>query len=569
MKPYGCHVALAATALWVATPLPCGAADENDPVLRFTDATREAGIRLELTCGEAPSREILEVNGGGVAFLDYDDDGDLDLFFANGATMKDPEHGPGSRLYSNDGRGKFTDVTRRLGIELRRWANGAAVGDYDGDGDDDLYVTCFGRNVLLRNDARGDGRRFVDVTSEAGVGDPRWGASAAFGDVDGDGDLDLYVANYIEFDVADPPARAMFKGAPIFGGPSGMGAPTDVLYENLGQGKFDDVTRKSGCIPAQPGYSMGVVMLDVDRDGKQDIYVGNDSTANFLFHNLGQGKFEEIGVISGLASNYDGRNQATMGIAVADVDGNGHADFFTTNFSSDTNTLHLNLGRTLFDDRTSQFGLAAISRPFLSWGTGFYDFDSDGDEDLFIASGHIYPEATTHEIDSDYQQPPLLFARSGKRFERRIEAGDMFETRYSGRGTAFGDIDDDGDVDIVMSTLNEPVRVFRNDAPRRDVVVVELRGKPGNLRGLGSLVELVSGEAVQRRWIHGGSYQTVDAPLAYFGLGESFDRKRLVLRVTWDDGTVSEHHGVPANRRIVITEGKEAFGVAKLSGRSR
>jgi hypothetical protein len=360
----------------------------------------------------------------------------------------------------------------------------------------------------------------------------------------------------------------MFKGAPIFAGPMGLVAPANVLYENQGDGKFRDVTAKSGCVPSRPGYSMGVVILDVDRDGRQDIYVGNDSTANFLFHNLGDWKFEELGVTSGIAANFDGRNQATMGIAVGDVDANGYPDFFTTNFSSDTNTLHVNLGRGLFDDRTSQFGLAAVSRPFLSWGAGFYDFDSDGDEDLFIVSGHIYPEAETHEIDSDYKQPLLLFERSGKRFERRIDAGGVFKRAYSGRATAFGDIDDDGDVDVIMTALNEPVRVFRNDATRRDVVVVELRGAGGNLRGQGSMVELVAGEAVQQRWIHGGSYQAIDAPAAYFGLGDGHEGRQVVLRVTWDDGTRSEYRDVPVNRRILVTEGADGFETAALRGRS-
>ena len=488
--------------------------------MRFVDVTRGAGVDFEMTSGKVPSREILEVNGGGVALLDYDNDGDLDLFLADGATMDDPEHGPGSRLYSNDGTGKFEDVTERVGIALKRWAMGVAVGDYDGDGDDDLYVTCYGPNVLLRNDTSNGDRRFTDVTDDAAVGHPGWSTSAAFGDVDGDGDLDLYVANYLEFDIAAPPERKVFKGAPIFGGPAGLTASPDVLYENLGDGRFRESTGSSGCVPQRPGYGLVVAILDVDDDGRQDIFVGNDSTANFLFRNLGGGKFEEIGVASGIASNYDGRNQATMGIAVGDVGGNGLADMFTTNFSSDTNTLHFNLGHRLFDDRTSQFGLAVVSRPFLSWGTGFYDFDSDGDEDLFIASGHIYPEAATHEIDADYEQPVLLFEREGKRFVRNLRAGAIFERRYSGRSVTFGDIDSDGDVDIVMTVLNGRPRVFRNDSPLRNVVVVAPRGRGANRNGLGSRIDLVAGKTTQRRFIHGGSYQSVDAPEAYFGLAK-------------------------------------------------
>ena len=304
--------------------------------IRFTDVTADSGVDFTMTSGKTPSRYILEVDGGGVALFDYDRDGDLDLFLANGATLDDPEKGPGSRLYANKGRGKFLDVTEKVGINLRRWAMGVAVGDYDGDGADDLYVTCFGPNVLLRNDVAKSGR-FTDVTEKSGVGDNRWGTSAAFGDLDADGDLDLYVANYLEFDTENPPDRAgkMFLGVNVMAGPSGLPPQQDVLYENRGDGTFRDVTSKSGCLPGKPGFGLGVLVFDMDLDGKLDILVGNDSTENFLFSRGDDGKFVNRGVPSGVASNYDGGNQATMGIGVADVDGNGYADLFTTNFSSD------------------------------------------------------------------------------------------------------------------------------------------------------------------------------------------------------------------------------------------
>jgi hypothetical protein len=256
-----------------------------------------------------------------------------------------------------------------------------------------------------------------------------------------------------------------------------------------------------------------------------------------------------------------------MGIAVGDVDGNGYADLFTTNFASDTNTLHVNLGDGFFEDRTSQYGLAMISRPYLSWGAGFYDFDSDGDEDLFVASGHVYAGAKKHKLDAGYKQPPLLFERRGRRFKLNNEAGGMFQSRYSARATAFGDIDDDGDVDVVMTTLNGPVRIFRNDSRRttpaggqRSFVVVELRGPRGNPRGLGSMIELIAdgngsaaGVAGQRRWIHGGSYQSCNAPRAYFGLGSLPPAAKLTLRVTWPDGKITEHAGVSPNQRVVVS----------------
>ncbi|MEE9294882.1 MAG: CRTAC1 family protein [Phycisphaerae bacterium] len=534
--------------------------------IRFNDATAGCGIDFAMTCGKTPSREILEVNGGGVAMFDFDNDGDLDLFFANGAPMGNPDLGPGSRLYANNGDGTFKDVTRRLDIVITRWAMGVAVGDYNNDGYDDLYVTCYGPNILLQNSCHNAIGGFVDVTEEAGVGDDRWGTSAAFGDIDGDGDLDLYVANYLEFDVSNPPDRSgkTFKGVPVMAGPAGLTPQGDVLYENLGNGTFRDITRPTGCVPAEAGYGLGTVILDMDGDGKQDIYVGNDSTENFLFRNLGNGRFQDIGVVSGIASNYDGNTQATMGIAIGDVDANGSPDVFTTNFSSDTNTLHLNLGSGLFDDRTSQFGLAMVSRPFLSWGTGFYDFDLDGDEDLFIASGHVYPETATHEMDTEYRQRPLLFERRPKRFHLNVDAGEMFSSRYSGRATAFGDIDDDGDVDIVMTTLNGPVHIFRNDSPRGNVVVIQLQAAGGNHRALGSMVELVAGDRVQRRWIHGGSYQSSDAPIAYFGVGPTALVDDLVVRVTWPWGTTTRHRGIPLNRKITIRAGAETFRATPL-----
>ncbi len=524
--------------------------------IRFVETTKSSGIDFTMTCGQSPSREIIEVDGGGVAMFDYDNDGDLDLFFANGATMADPEHGPGSRLYANNGDGTFRNVTDRAGIKVHRWAMGVAVGDYDGDGFDDLYITCHGPNILLHNEPNEAGRRkFRDVTDKAGVGDARWGTSAAFGDIDNDGDLDLYVVNYLEFDVRNPPDRAgkEYRGMPVMAGPAGLAPQADVLYENRGNGTFADITQESGCTAKEPGFGLGVVILDFDGDRRQDIFVGNDSTANFLFRNQGGRKFRSAGLISGVSANYEGFTQATMGIAVGDVDGNGYADLFTTNFASDTNTLHVNLGDGFFEDRTSQYGLAMISRPYLSWGTGFYDFDSDGDEDLFVACGHVYAGATEHKLDAGYQQPPLLFERRDRRFQLNKEAGGMFRSRYSGRATAFGDIDDDGDVDVVMTTLNGAVRIFRNDSPRRSVAIVELRGPRWNPRGLGSMIELIAdGVTGQRRWIHGGSFQSCDAPRAYFGLGNLPPDTKLTIRVTWPDGKTTQHPGVSPNLRVVI-----------------
>ncbi|MBX3394480.1 MAG: CRTAC1 family protein [Phycisphaerae bacterium] len=555
--PSGAAVAaIAATCLGTSAIAP--ASD-----MRFTDVTKASGIEWVMTCGRLPASEILEVDGGGVAFIDFDNDGDLDLFFANGATMKDPENGPGSRLFANRGDGTFEDVTEKLGIRLTRWAMGAAVGDFDGDGWDDIYVTCYGPDVLLRNECfRKEGPRFVDVSAEAGISrDHRWGASAGFGDIDGDGDLDLYVANYLEFDVKNPPARTekTFKGVPVMAGPAGLIAEDDILYENLGGGKFRDITKAAGIVEEPPGYGLGVRLFDFDSDGRLDIFVGNDSSGNYLFRNLGEKKFEDIAIPAGVFANLEGTTQASMGIGLADVDGNGHPDLFTTNFSSDTNTLFLNLGDGFFDDRTAQFGLGLISRPFLSWGCGFFDFDHDGDEDLFIASGHVYPEAATQKIDSEWAQDLLMFERNGKRFQRITDCGEMFARKFHGRATAFGDIDGDGDIDIVMTTLNGPVYIFRNDSKPRDWLIVEPDGPKGNHRGYGSMVELRSSAGTQRRWITGGgSFQSTDAPSAHFGLGDFKRAENWTVVVRFPDGKLVNAAVEKPNRRMRIAHPSRA-----------
>jgi hypothetical protein len=509
--------------------------------LHFTDATERSGLRMTLTSGAGRPSQILEVKGGGVALIDYDDDGDLDVFVPNGATLDAPTRGPGARLFENLGGLRFKDVTAASGIAFRGWGMGVAVGDVDGNGFDDIYVAAFGPDALLLNDGH---KRFTDGTAAAGLGDPRWGAAAALADLDADGDLDLYVANYLEFDPAHPPPGATFRGLPVFAGPQRLTPTPDLLYENLGGGRFKDVSQASGIAAAKPSFGLGLAILDFDGDARPDVFVGNDSMPSFLWINRGGLRFEDRALALGLALNGDGEAQATMGIAVGDVNADGRPDVFTTNFADDTNTLRASLpGGAGWEDRTRQYNLGAVSRPFLGWGTAFHDFDLDGDEDLLAFNGHVYPEASPDTMDSTYRQTPLLFERAGARFERvRPEsAGPWLAEVHVDRSAAFGDLDGDGDVDVVVAERGGPIRLLENDGARGPSLAVSLRDRRpgvGNRHGLGSKVVLRQGDAVQTRWIvSGGSFQAVSAPAAYFGLAGAGP---MTVEVTWPDGTVQK-----------------------------
>jgi len=532
----------------------CSEVDSTIPLsnIKFTEVHTDISPTV---CGEKDPTQILEVNGTGLALLDFDNDHDLDLFVVNAASIETFSSGPGCRLYENKSTRNsivFSDVTDRAKINVSKWANGVAIGDVDGDGNDDIYITCHGPNVLLMNN--GDGT-FRDATNLAHVGDERWGTSAAFGDLDGDGDLDLYVCNYLVFDPDSPPPRARYKRQSVLGGPHDMTPQSDVVFENMGDGTFQDVTVLWG-FDAIPSFALNVAILDFTGDGLMDVFVGNDSMSNRLFVNTGESptRFEDVGLQSGVSMNGDGAMQATMGIAIADVDGNQRPDIFTTNFSSDTNTLHLNDATGFFDDRTQQYRLGLSSRSLLGWSCGFHDFDLDGDEDLLIVNGHVYPEATSETMDSERAQPMVIFERFNDSFSRYKESSpSTLFTPHRDRAAVFGDLDLDGDTDVIVNQRGGAVRVLRNDAIPSNPLVIHLRGNRQNPRGLGAAVHLLLDDgSVVSRWNHDGSgfQSSVSIPISIHLGGKML----LSIDVVWADGTRQTVVEPPEHGALVIQQ---------------
>ena len=522
--------------------------------VQFVDAARQIGIDFTHVSGGAEQRYILETMSAGAAFFDYDNDGHLDLFVVNGTRVEGAPPQAGNRLYRNNGDGTFNDVTKKAGVESVGWGMGCAVGDYDGDGDDDLYVTNWGPNTLYRND--GDGT-FSDVSLDAGVGDARWGTSAAFGDVDGDGYPDLYVNNYVAFDLANPPGGGEmcsgWKGLTVFCGPQGMDADSDVLYRNNGDGTFSDVSAQTG-IDRRVYPGLGAVFLDYDGDGDLDLYVANDSTPNLFYRNDGDWHFAEVGAFAGVAYSEEGRPQAGMGVDVGDYDDDGDLDLFVTNFSDDVNTLYKNQGDGTFDDATFAAGLGGLVRPYLGWSTALADFDNDGDLDLFVANGHLYPQLESRPLGLRYAQQNLLYWNDNGTF--RSAADVVPNDAHVSRGAAFGDYDNDGDLDIAVVNLNGPLTLLRNEG-----------GNQANWLGLdliaadhgdseGALIRLYAGDRqMLRQAKRGYGYLSANDGRVLFGLGQRQTVDRVEIR--WPSGQVQTIANPQLRRYLVVRQGQD------------
>jgi tetratricopeptide (TPR) repeat protein len=519
------------------------AAEPSGVGIRLEDVTAGSGIDFVTTSGELPPTQIIEVKGGGVALIDFDGDGDEDLFFPNGATLKSPQEGPGARLYENVGGLRF----RRIEPDppLRAWAFGPAVGDFDGDGREDVAVACHGSIRLLLN---AGGGAFVDASDrlpDAARDAAAWNTSIAAADLDGDGDLDLYITRYLRIDPSAPPGPSLFKGVPVMSGPRGLDPQRDVLLRNAGGARFEDATAESGIAALSPAYGLNAAIADFTGDGMPDILVANDSHPDMLLRNVGGMRFEESGRRMGIATNMEGTDQASMGIAIGDVNGDALPDAHVTVFSSDTNTMHESRDGRFFDDRTGLRGVGVPSRRLCGWASAFADLDHDGDEDLVTFNGHVYPQATLALMDSEWAQPMLVLERRGDRLEPLPpdSLGPGLGTAHRDRSAVFADLDADGDIDMVVAGLNQPVRVIRNGHDSAgDWVAIRLADEraPGNRAARGARIQLGSPTGTQSRWLAGGGpFQSNRSIEAHFGTGSS--RGPWTATVTWPDGESTTH----------------------------
>ena len=573
-------------------PAPSAAAT---PGVAYTDATRSAGFEsFRHVAGSAAKDYILEATGSGVALFDYNNDGWLDAYLVNGSTfdaLRGKAEAPPAALFHNNGDGTFTDVTSAAGVANRRWGQGACASDFDNDGRVDLYVTNFGPNRLYRNSGQ---ETFTDVALKAGVTVGGWSTGCAFGDYDGDGLLDLFVAGYVALDLdrlppspsqpaprrsvepgkgATEPSRGMgaaysagapyceYRGQPAMCGPRGLKGAPDHLFHNNGDGTFTDVSERAGVADTRGFYGFGVAFFDFDDDGRLDLFVANDSTPNYLYRNRGDGTFEDVSYQSGAALTEAGLEQAHMGVAVGDYDRDGRDDLHVTNFADDTNILYHNDGKGLFSDVTFLAGVGNPSVPFLGWGTHFLDYDNDGWLDLFVANGHVYPFVDRFEWNTSYRQRPLLLKnRAGKFVEVTGSAGAGLAEVRSMRGSAAGDLDNDGDIDVLVNDIDDAPLFLRNDGGSRagHWLTVRLVGDPARhcpKDAIGSVVFATAGGARQRAEVASGRSQASQSDLrVHFGLGTATRVESLEVR--WANGPTIAYEISVIDTEVLIDQSR-------------
>jgi hypothetical protein len=494
--------------------------------IKLTNVTKETRITFKHTDGSSGRYYIMETVSAGLALFDYDNDGDVDIYFLNGAPLKGTKANvpPKNALYRNEGNWKFTDVTEQAGLGDTGYGLGVAVADYDNDGDQDVYLNNYGPNVLYQNN--GDGT-FTDITKRAGVDNGfQVGAGACFLDMDKDGDLDLYVANYLEFSY-DTHVTKNIQGVPVYANPRHYRPVHDNLFRNNGDGTFTDISRECG-IADHAGWGMGTVCSDYDNDGDTDIFIANDVAENFLFMNNGSGKFEEVALISGFAYDLSGHSQGSMGVDCGDYDNDGRLDFYMTSFEQQFAALYKNVGNGIFEEVNLITRAGAGTRPYVTWGNSFVDFDNDGDRDIFVACGHL---------------------------QDNVEAGDGLKVKLSSRGAGFDDLDNDGDIDaVIMNSRREPT-ILRNDSlSKGHWIQVRLRGTKSNRNGVGAHVKVVAGDLTLLDEVHSGrGYQSHYGMRLHFGLG---NREKVdSIEVRWIGGRMDVFKNVIVDRLVTLTEG--------------
>ena len=553
----GCWLALCALALR-------GLDSAQAPAVRFTDVTREVRIDFKQENSATSNKYLIETMGGGVALLDYDNDGRLDIFFVNGAYLADPmsdgklpdksEPKFWNRLYHQNADGTFTDVTEKAGLTgmaQNHYGMGVAVGDYDNDDFEDIYVTGYGGNTLYHNNGNGT---FTDVTQRAGVGAGGWSASAGFFDYDNDGKLDLLVTRYVDWTFkTNRYCGEQRPGFRAYCHPDNYDGMTNILYHNNGDGTFADVSAKAG-IANPNGKGLGVSFADYDGDGFTDIFVANDSVQCFLYHNNGNGTFTEVGLLAGVGYNEDGKTFAGMGTDFSDFDNDGLPDIVVTDLSNERYMLFHNNGDGTFRDVTNRSGLGRASLAFSGWSTRFFDYDNDGWKDLFVAQSHVMDTIEKTAPNLRYLEPPLLVHNQAGHFEK-VSAGEVFQQPWAGRGAAFGDIDNDGDVDVVVSNVGQKAYVLRNDGGNLNHwIAIETTGKKSNRDGIGARIKVVSASGLTQHY-------TVNTAVGYLsasdkrviaGLGSDSTAKLIEIR--WPSGIVQKFETVRARQTVKAVE---------------